>query len=104
MWLQHVCDEPLSDLQARQIDAMYKRILKEMPGVRTLDAGSHQLTNFPDRSLSINCPQLDDYERSRDGYNALNKANNGIDVWFYTCVNPQGNYMTRIADYPLLSC
>lgn len=103
MWLQHVCDEPLSDLQARQIDAMYKRILKEMPGVRTLDAGSHQLTNFPDRSLSINCPQLDDYERSRDGYNALNKANNGIDVWFYTCVNPQGNYMTRIADYPLLS-
>ena len=52
MWLQHVCDEPLSDLQARQIDAMYKRILKEMPGMRTLDAGSHQLTNFPDRAAA----------------------------------------------------
>lgn len=103
MWLQHVCDEPLSEVQAKQISDMYKRILKEMPGVRTLDAGSHQLTNFPDNELRINCPQLDDYERNRDGYNALNKADNGVDVWMYTCVNPQGNYMTRIADYPLLS-
>ena len=103
MWLQHVCDEPLSDLQTKQISAMYMRILKEMPAVRTLDAGSHQLTNFTNKELSINCPQLDDYERNRSGYNALNQANNGIDVWSYTCVNPQGNYMTRIADYPLLS-
>lgn len=103
MWLQHVCDEPLSDVQAKEIRAMYTRILKEMPGVRTLDAGSYQLTNFPGGELTINCPQLDDYERSRAQYNALNQANNGIDVWMYTCVNPQGNYMSRIADYPLLS-
>lgn len=103
MWLQHVCDEPLSALQTKQISAMYKRILSEMPGVRTLDAGSHQLTNFRDKELSINCPQLDDYERERSGYNKLAADDNGLELWSYTCVNPQGNYMTRIGDYPLLS-
>jgi|GEM_PF-1580928 len=103
MWLQHVCDEPLSDMQTKQISAMYKRILAEMPTVRTLDAGSGQVNKFLDRELSIQCPQLDDYERSRVKYNALNKANAGVDVWMYTCVNPQGNYMSRVGDFPLLS-
>jgi len=103
IWLQHVCDEPLSEIQSKQISRMYKRILKDMPGVRTLDAGSHQLTNFKENEMRIYCPQLDDYERNRNGYNTVNKSNLGIDVWMYTCVNPQGNYMTRIADYPLLS-
>lgn len=101
MWLQHVCDEPLSDLQAKQSSAMYNRILKEMPGVRTLDAGSNQIKNYPNGELTINCPQLDDYERSRNAYNALPAK--GYELWTYTCVNPQGNYMTRIADYPLIS-
>lgn len=102
IWLQHVCDEPLSDLQADQISAMYKRILAEMPGVRTLDAGSQQLKNFPDGEMSVYCPQLDDYERTRNAYNQVNDGNSGHELWTYTCVNPQGSYMTRIADYPLL--
>lgn len=102
MWLQHVCDEPLSDLQADQISAMYKRILTEMPDVRTVDAGSHQLSNFPDGEMSVYCPQLDDYERTRNAYNQVNDGNSSHELWTYTCVNPQGSYMTRIADYPLL--
>lgn len=106
MWLQHVCDEPLSQIQYDQINNMYERILDEMPGVRTLDAGSGQLEKFGERNcLSIYCPQLDSYEAARDSYNQINTTkDNGRDSWMYTCVNPQdGNTMTRIADYPLIS-
>ena len=105
IWLQHVCDEPLSKTQYEQINRMYKRILSEMPGVRTIDAGSGQIEKFgKENALSIYCPQLDSYESSRTSYNEISAADNGIDVMFYTCVNPQdGNVMTRIADYPLLS-
>lgn len=105
MWLQHVCDEPLSQIQYDQINNLYQRILKKMPTVRTLDAGSGQIAKFGDvGALSIYCPQLDSYEASRDNYNTISREDNGYEVWTYTCVNPQdGNTMTRIGDYPLIS-
>ncbi len=102
MWIQHVQDEPMVTVQHIAISSMYKRILHEMPTVRTIDAGSKQKDWFADE-LSIFCPQLDYYEKAREGYDYIGKKPNQ-ELWTYTCVNPQmDNFMTRIADYPLIS-
>lgn len=102
MWIQHVQDEPMVTVQHQAISSMYKRILDEMPTVRTVDAGSKQKDWFADE-LSIFCPQLDYYEKAREGYDYIGRQPNQ-ELWTYTCVNPQmDNFMTRIADYPLLS-
>lgn len=102
MWIQHVQDEPMVTIQHTAINEMYGRILHEMPMVRTVDAGSRQKDWFSE-DLSIFCPQINYYEEDRSGYDAIG-ANPNQELWTYTCVNPQmDDFMTRIADYPLLS-
>ncbi|MDR2950086.1 MAG: DUF4091 domain-containing protein [Prevotella sp.] len=102
MWIQHVQDEPMVTVQHVAINEMYNRILREMPMVRTVDAGSRQKDWFAD-DLSIFCPQINYYEEDRSGYDAIGERPNQ-ELWTYTCVNPQmDDFMTRIADYPLLS-
>jgi hypothetical protein len=52
--------------------------------------------------LDIPVPQIDSYENNKVSFDAINNSN-GRQTWTYTCVNPQGNWLTRLGDYPLQS-
>lgn len=101
MWLQKVCDEPPWAMW-EEVTSIYRKVQEYMPTCQTFDAGSGQVNHFGSE-LNIPVAQLDSYHASINKFKEL-RANGTYDqVWIYTCVNPQGNYMQRIADYPLLS-
>jgi hypothetical protein len=101
MWLQHVADEPQSEMQWKEITEMYRLIEAWMPTCRTIDAGSGQNTHFGSE-LHIPVTQADSYEENKADF-AAKTGTVYKDVWLYTCLNPQGNYLTRVGDYPLIS-
>lgn len=101
MWIQHVCDEPDPAVQVPQIQRMYKKLRTIMPTIRTLDAGS-KMDQFFGPELTNPCPELDYYESDKKAFQNENNKN-GVNVWFYTCINPEGKYMSRLGDIPLNS-
>ncbi|MBQ5840800.1 MAG: DUF4091 domain-containing protein, partial [Clostridia bacterium] len=72
-----------------------------MPGVRTLDAGLNTYIYYSGK-LDIPIPRLDNYQNKKANYEEMSKTY-GATVWTYTCDGPQGNSMSRLNDFPLLS-
>ena len=101
MWLQHSADEPLSQIQYGQITALYNRLKGINSAIKTIAPGSDQNIHFG-AELDIPVPQIDSYENNKVSFDAINNSN-GRQTWTYTCVNPQGNWLTRLGDYPLQS-
>lgn len=99
-YVQHVLDEPHGEEPA-----VYERyaqlVRKHMPGVRTIDA-INLADDYPffETLLDIWVPILgrfdDRLERIRE------HQRRGGEVWFYTCISPQGAYMNRFINQPLL--
>ena len=101
MWLQHAADEPISQIQYGQITALYNRLKGINSAIKTIEPGSDQNIHFG-AELDIPVPQIDSYENNKVSFDAINNSN-GRQTWTYTCVNPQGNWLTRLGDYPLQS-
>lgn len=96
IYWQHIADEPI-DSNFKSYVAIGKFIKKLSPKISFMEAcHSHKLDNV----LSIWVPQLNMYKESYDFYCKRQKA--GDQVWFYTCLGPQGEFANRFLELPLL--
>ena len=97
-YVQHILDEAHGGEPP-----YYKRyaalVRKNMPGVKTIDA-----IDQPASPVAADCdiwvPVLGRFD---DHLAEIRKhVGQGGGAWFYTCVFPQGRYLNRFIDYPLL--
>ena len=104
--LFHVMDEPdvhyktKADLQARrrQFHMAAEIVRRHLPGVRIIEAVK-TLTMRED--IDIMVPITDSYQLSRAEFDAAIAA--GDEVWTYVCCAPQGKWLNRFLDSPLLN-
>lgn len=96
IYLQHVADEPI-DQNAASYTAIARYIKHLAPGLKIIDAcHSTKL----DGSVQVWVPQLDYLDKDYDFYKARQKS--GDEVWYYTCLDPKGEYANRFIDLPLI--
>lgn len=96
IYCQHIADEPTGDNYASYI-AIARYVKQLAPEIKIIEAcHSHDLANVVD----IWVPQLNFYADGYAFYRERQAA--GDEVWFYTCLAPQGNYANRFLEQPLL--
>jgi hypothetical protein len=92
-WLQHIADEPSSEL-VPAYKALADEARKRLPaGVRLFDA---TMTQELDGVVDAWCPQVQEYQGNRkffDGQLAQHR-----NVWVYTCLIPGGKWLNRLLD------
>lgn len=95
-YVQHLADEPIaSNLESyRQMAAL---VHKYAPELRIIEA-CH--TKDLVGAMDIWVPQLNYLHDDFEHYHARQAA--GEEVWFYTCVFPQGEYANRFIEQPLI--
>ncbi|HKW99190.1 MAG TPA: DUF4091 domain-containing protein [Bryobacteraceae bacterium] len=97
-YVQHVLDE------AHGAELPYylryaAMVHKDLPGVRTIDAIDQTAGALGD-ACDIWVPQLGKFD---DGFDTIAAhVNKGGQAWYYTCLYPQGRYLNRFIDYPLV--
>lgn len=96
IYCQHIADEPAWDNYASYVEIA--RLFKSYaPDAKIIEAcHSHDLADVVD----IWVPQLNFYADGHQFYSERQAA--GDEVWFYTCLGPQGNYANRFLEQPLL--
>jgi len=99
-YIQHIHDEP-HGAEAPVYNRYGKIIRKNLPGVPTIDAvGFDQDIGFFAEVADIWVPVLSSFDQRLDLMRGHMKK--GGQCWFYTCIGPQGRYLNRFIDYPLL--
>jgi hypothetical protein len=95
-YMQHVSDEPVAE-NIGSYKAIAAYVKKLIPGTKIIDAniGSDLIG-----SIDVWVPVLDQLHKEYDFYKKRQKA--GDEVWFYTCLGPQGNYANRFIEQPLI--
>ena len=96
IYCQHIADEPAGDNYKSYVSiaSFFKRYA---PDVKIIEAcHSHELSQIVD----IWVPQLDFYSYGYEFYRERQAA--GDEVWFYTCLNPKGEFANRFLEQPLL--
>jgi hypothetical protein len=99
-YVQHIHDEPHGD--ERPLYNHYAKLIRnELPGIPTVDAVSldQDLSFFADVA-DIWVPVLGSFDDQMDKVRA--HTSRGGAAWFYTCIFPQGRYLNRFTDLPLL--
>ena len=99
-YIQHVHDEP-HDREA-PVYERYARVIREsLPGIPTIDAvGLDQDISFFADVCDIWVPVLGSFDRK---FELIRQhVEKGGQAWFYTCIGPQGRYLNRFIDLPLL--
>lgn len=96
IYVQHLADEPIKENIAtyRAIAALVR---KYAPGIKIIEA-CH--TKDLVGAIDIWVPQLNFLHQDYQHYQDRRKA--GDEVWFYTCVFPQGEYANRFIELPLI--
>ncbi len=96
IYMQHVCDEPEPGNEKTYADiASY--IKSVSPDIKLIDAvHSHGVNN----TVDVWVPELEMYDSNYAFYQERQKAGN--EVWFYTCLSPQGEYANRFIELPLI--
>lgn len=100
MWLQYVCDEVDGEKPISQVRNTYRFVKERMPTCRTSEAGSNLVEKYGS-DLIVPVPRIDDYDRLKGYYDKL--RDDVSELWGYTCCVPQGNFVNRMSDFPLLS-
>ena len=95
-YLQHLADEPIA-ANIRSYRAMAALARKYGSELRIVEA-CH--TKDLVGSIDVWVPQLNYLQEDYSHYQARQKA--GEEVWFYTCVFPQGEYANRFLEQPLI--
>ncbi len=96
IYLQHVCDEPEPGNEKTYADiASYIKSIS--PGLKLIDAvHSHGVNN----TVDVWVPQLDFFDSAYSFYKERQHA--GDEIWFYTCLSPEGEYANRFIELPLI--
>ena len=95
-YVQHIADEPTKSNCASYVE-IAKFVKDIWPEVRIIEAC--QTTNL-ENTVDIWVPALAQYKKDYKFYTARQAAED--EVWFYTCLSPQGEYANRLLDLPLL--
>lgn len=99
-YIQHIHDEP-HDSEAPEYNRYARLIRKHLPGIPTLDAvGFDQDIGFFADVVDIWVPVLGSFDRRLPLIREHRRK--GGQCWFYTCIGPQGRYLNRFIDQPLL--
>ncbi|MEY4135407.1 MAG: hypothetical protein RL386_1757 [Bacteroidota bacterium] len=95
-YLQHIADEPITENIQSYIEiATFVKSLA--PDIRIIEAcHSKDLGN----TVDVWVPQLDFFHIDNEFYKA--RSMQGDEVWFYTCLAPQGEYANRFVELPAL--
>ena len=100
VYLQHVLDEPHGN-EPPQYERIARLVHRYLPGIKTIDAvDAAHITDEVKRNCDIWVPILGRFDQQMD--TIQNRIQDGKEVWFYTCLFPNGKYMNRLMDYPLL--
>lgn len=99
-YIQHIHDEPHGD-ENPAYNKYAKIIRRNLPGVPTLDAvGLDQDISFFEDVADIWVPVLGSFDHQMDKIRS--HVAKGGQAWFYTCIAPQGRYLNRFTDLPLI--
>lgn len=96
-YVQHIGDEP-ADGNAASYQKISEYVRKYLPGVKILDAVT--ASRSLEGSIDIWCPVLDLFKKDYGYFDTLRRRGN--ELWFYTCVVPQGNFANRFIELPLV--
>ena len=95
-YMQHLADEPILQ-NAPGYHLMAKLVRKYAPELKIVEAcHAKELVG----AIDIWVPQLNYLHQDYEHYHERQKA--GEEVWFYTCVFPQGEYANRFIEQPLI--
>jgi Glycoside hydrolase 123, catalytic domain/Glycoside hydrolase 123 N-terminal domain len=100
MYLQHVLDEAHGDEipYYGRIAAIVRRYL---PGVQTIDAiNAQSIPEIERKYCDVWVPVLGRFDNAVDVLEQ--RIQSGHPVWYYICVFPQGRYLNRFIDFPLI--
>ena len=94
IYVQHIADEPIESNFKSYVEIA--RFVKDIcPDLKIIEAcHTHNLEN----TVDIWVPQLNFYKDGYSFYQERQKA--GDEVWFYTCLAPQGNFANRFLELP----
>ncbi len=96
MYMQHIADEPTDENYQSYID-IATFVKKLAPGIKLIEAcHTHKLNDV----LDVWVPELDFLSKDYPFYQQRQQA--GSEVWFYTCLAPQGNFANRFIELPLI--
>lgn len=95
-YLQHLADEP-TEKNSESYRAMAALLRKYAPELKVVEA-CH--TKDLVGAIDVWVPQLNFLHTDYAHYQERQKA--GEEVWFYTCVFPQGEYANRFMEQPLI--
>ena len=96
----HITDEPHGhQLEPYRVIAGYVR--EFAPEFRIMEAlDVRDDFEFFEKNCDVWVPQLGRFDKSLD--RMLQRLSAGEEVWFYTCLFPNGSYPNRFVDYPLI--
>lgn len=93
---QHIADEPIQ-VNADSYVSMRELVRKYAPELKVMEANH---TAKLAGSIDLWVPQFNYWAESHDFYR--DRQAKGEEVWFYTCVYPQGEYANRFMELPLV--
>jgi hypothetical protein len=96
IYVQHIADEPI-EFNKESYKAMVNFVRSGLPKIPIIDAD--QTTGIAG-NIDIWVPQLNFLKNDLSFYEQQIKE--GKEVWFYTCLEPQGNYPNRFIELPLI--
>ncbi len=102
MWFQHVGDEPFNiPAQISKWSAVQDMIHACNPNIKCGDPidNSGCTSAMINMDADIHFPVLSVHEQELATYDSLREQ--GKEVFMYTCLNPQGNYLNRFVDKPV---
>lgn len=96
LYMQHLADEPIASNVAsyRAMASLARKYAPELPIMEACH--TKELTG----AMDVWVPQLNFLHQDYGHYRERQEA--GEEVWFYTCVFPQGEYANRFLEQPLL--
>ncbi len=96
IYMQHLMDEPIPENIDTYVEVA-RFVEKLAPDLKIVEAcHSKDLDN----TVDIWVPQLDYMDQDYEFYKK--RAEAGDEIWFYTCLNPKGEYANRFIELPLI--
>ncbi|MBD1208992.1 MAG: DUF4091 domain-containing protein [Ignavibacteria bacterium] len=96
-YMQHLADEPIPSNTTSYI-AIAKFVKSIAPELRIIEACHSKDVG---ETIDVWVPQLNFFHEDSTFYQEQRKKV-GKEVWFYTCLAPQGNYANRFIEQPLI--
>jgi len=96
IYMQHLMDEPIPENVSTYIEVA-NFVNKLAPELKIMEACHSKDVN---NTVDIWVPQLDYMHIDYDFYRE--RAEQGDEIWFYTCLNPKGEYANRFIELPLI--